>query len=54
MRPVEARRAFQQVDWDFEGYYRFVLVRNPWRRLASLYAMIRAATPDYAEPFLVW
>lgn len=54
MRPREARTLFRQRGWDFDGYYRFVLVRNPWRRLASLYAMVRSRAGGNIEPFDVW
>jgi len=39
MRPVEARDAFKDRGWDFDGYFKFVMVRSPWSRLVSLYEM---------------
>jgi hypothetical protein len=40
MTPVELREVFRQRGWDFDSYYRFVFVRNPWARLVSVYAAI--------------
>lgn len=54
MRPEDARRAFAAKGWDFDGYYRFVTVRNPWRRLASLYAMVRNRAGGQIAPFAAW
>jgi hypothetical protein len=39
MRPVELRDVFESRGWDFDGYFKFVMVRNPWSKLVSLYEM---------------
>ena len=37
IRPEETRAIFQELNWDFYSYQRFVFTRNPWARLVSLY-----------------
>ncbi len=39
MRPVELRDVFDARGWDFDTYFKFVMVRSPWSRLVSLYEM---------------
>lgn len=41
MRPFAVRKIFLGKGWNFDGYYKFATVRNPWARLASLYNMTR-------------
>ncbi|MEM9821051.1 MAG: sulfotransferase family 2 domain-containing protein [Bacteroidota bacterium] len=45
--PQETRSHFQDLGWDFNGYNKFVFVRNPWARLVSLYEHIQR---DFQEP----
>lgn len=54
MRPFDARQAFASLGWDYDSYYKFVFVRNPWSRLASVYALIRALERNFDQPFLAW
>jgi len=53
MRPEEARERFEAFGWDFDGYTKLVVTRNPWARLVSLYEHVRRSTPDL-PPFARW
>jgi len=39
MRPVELRDVFDERGWEFDHYFKFVMVRNPWSKMVSLYEM---------------
>ncbi|MEO0437712.1 MAG: sulfotransferase family 2 domain-containing protein [Pseudomonadota bacterium] len=54
MRPVEARAAFRKLELEFDDYYRFVCIRNPWARLVSLYEMIRQNKHPDIERRVPW
>lgn len=54
MRPIEVREIFAKRGWPFGEYYRFVFVRNPWTRLASVYDMICRADREFNLSFAAW
>jgi len=49
MRPEETRELFRAFGWDFDGYTKLVVIRNPWARLVSLYEHVRRSAPDLPE-----
>ena len=59
MRPVEVREILDRRGVDFNSYARFMLTRNPWDRLVSLYRHVRTQkgggwAGDSLEGFSAW
>ena len=52
MSPTEAKDIFQDRGINYDDYFKFVFVRNPWARLVSLYEMIYSnkATKNVKNP----
>jgi hypothetical protein len=53
MPPAEAKGWFRRFGWDFDGYTKFVFLRNPWAKLVSVYEHIRRG-PSPVPPFGEW
>jgi hypothetical protein len=43
--PREVSRIFEDKGWDYDSYYKFICVRNPYTKLVSLYEMIYRRWP---------
>jgi hypothetical protein len=43
--PAEVKQLFEKNGWNYDEYYKFTFVRNPWARLVSLYNMIYNTRP---------
>jgi hypothetical protein len=42
---VETKKIFKQKGWDYDSYFKFIFVRNPFSRMVSLYNMSTNAIP---------
>jgi len=52
--PRELRPVFSERSWDWDSYFKFTLVRNPWARLVSLFEMIRRHEGERLAGVLPW
>lgn len=43
--PKEVKLLFEKNGWNYDNYYKFTFIRNPWARLVSLYNMIYHTNP---------
>jgi hypothetical protein len=42
---AETKKIFEEKGWDFDSYFKFVFIRNPYSRIVSLYNMSTKTTP---------
>jgi hypothetical protein len=51
--PIEVSEIFNEKGWDYNSYFKFICVRNPFAKLVSLYEMIYRRWP-VKPPFSYW
>lgn len=44
-----AKRKFQHNNWDWDRYYKYIVIRNPWHRYASLYNWANSILERFAH-----
>ena len=52
--PKETREIFVSRKWDFGSYQRFVFTRNPWKRIVSIFLMIKRLDQSNQTTFKEW
>ena len=53
--PIETKKIFKNLGWDYDDYYKVVCTRNPYNKLVSLYEMIYKRYPNFLRPgFKKW
>ena len=53
--PIETKKIFKNLGWDYDDYYKVVCTRNPFNKLVSLYEMIYKRYPNFLKPdFKKW
>ena len=52
--PKETREIFVSRKWDFSSYQKFVFTRNPWKRIVSIFLMIKRLDQSNQTTFKDW
>lgn len=46
---AETKQIFEERGWDYNSYFKFVVIRNPWSRLVSLYNMTECKITTFKD-----